>query len=98
MDQRGPERSLQLILRPLLATERTLQAAQKLQEDLIELEDSLEDLPLTIALHNMSNVRRTLDAIVFSLELERLQCFLRLRHELHQHRIAYGRIPAIELR
>ena len=98
MDLRGPERSLQNLLRPLLATERSLQSAQKLREELTELEDSLEDLPLTIALHNMNNIRRTLDSVIFAIELEKLQCLLRLRHELHQHRMAFGRTPTIELR
>ena len=98
MDPREPERSLQRVLQPFLAADRALQLAQKLKYDVVELEDALEDLPLAIMTHNLENTKRILDAVIFSLELEKLQTLLRLRHELHLHRLTFGRIPAVGLR
>ena len=98
MDAREHERSCQHLLQPLVAADRALQVARRIREDIIELEDALEDLPLTISVQNLVVTRRALDGVVFSLELEYLQRMLRLRHEIHNHRLVFGRLPAIGLR
>ena len=98
MDPNEPENSLQRVIQPLLLADRALQMAEKIKYDLVELEEMMEDLPLTLMTHNLENTRKILDAIIFALELEKLQTLLRLRHELHVHRQAFGRMPAVGLR
>ena len=44
--ERGPERSLQMVLRPLLDVDRALQSAYQIKYDIEDLEDALEDLPM----------------------------------------------------
>ena len=95
---RGPERSLQSILRPLMEIDRVLQCAYKIRDDLDDLEDSLEDLTYQPHAWNVSTNRRLMCSLIASLENEKLLCLLRLREELHQHRTVHGRIPAIGLR
>ena len=95
---RGPERSLQMLLRPLMEVDRALQTAYRIKYDLDDLEDSLEDLPLPHQAWNIATSRRLMSTLVAALEMEKLQCLLRLREELQQHRNVHGRIPAIGLR
>ena len=95
---RGPERSLQSILRPLIDIDRVLQCAYKIKYDIDDLEDSLEDLPMQNQAFNVSASRHIISTLIAALEVEKLQCLLRLRDELQQHRNVYGRIPAIGLR
>ena len=96
MDLRGPERSPQRVLQSLITIDKTLQIAYRISEQLVDLEDSMENMPLTIMLQNVANTR--MSSVIASLELEKFQCLLRLRHEFHMHRSIYGRMPAIGLR
>ena len=98
MQPNEPESSLQHVVQPLLLADRALQMAEKIKYDLVELEETMESLPLTMTTHSLENTRKVLDAIIFDLELEKLQTLLKLRHELHVHRQAFGRMPAVGLR
>ena len=96
--ERGPERSLQMVLRPFLEVDRALQSAYQIKYDIDDLEDVLEDLPMQHQAMNVAALKRLMSTVVAALEMEKLQCLLRLRQDLLWHRNVHGRIPAIGLR
>ena len=78
--------------------DRVLQCAYKIRDDIDDLEDSLEDLPVQQHAWNVSTNRRLMCSLIAALEIEKLQCLLRLRDDLQRHRTVFGRVPAIGLR
>ena len=73
--ERGPERSLQMVLRPLLEVDRALQSAYQIKYDIEDLEDALEDLPMQHQAMNVSALKRLMSTVVAALEWKNCTAF-----------------------